>query len=576
MQDKEKSNETVKQGGFEFTVPAPTPIEQNDEPVSTLFKWGTLDTVKSEESQESEFNNCEVHHYATWQAGQKTPFDNLAKRVPVSFAHREDSAQQSSADLTLDTEVRKPLFHGQGDIVVVCVQNLTLDGLQQSIKRVKPGMILDLGGVHLVADGNLSITVDDITLRNGSLELTQGISVNACGVYMRDLTLISDSSKAATLKVVKRDCCIKRCKLTNTSGVGIQVTGAGSRLAMQQTTVHDCERSCICVSRSGILKIEEECSIQGSRSFHGISATDAGTELWIENSRIFNHFQDGIYVTNSAHACMENCEISGSRAFHGIAGKKFGTTVVLKNCQLLRCRESALIVELGAKARVTDSLISKSIKSPGIVADGHGSHVDILNSEIADCDVGGVLVRGNAAVKIQRTHVFGSTYGNGVVVAESGSHARIINSVIFQNCRNGVLILNQGRAIMESCDISSSTACNGVLVRDVGSQALLDRCQFAKNHSSNVCADAGAMCHVVSCRFNSARNGPSVLARGCRTYVKMTIEDDVVEAMQTDVHIFCRAKITMNEKKCKNRQKWPKLKPSAVFSSKLPFSSDRR
>ena len=107
MHDKEKSNETVKQGGFEFTVPAPIPFEQKDEPVSTLFKWGTLDTVKSDDSQESEFNNCEVHHYATWQAGDKTPFDNLARNAQVSFP-REDSAQQGSADLRVDSEVRDP------------------------------------------------------------------------------------------------------------------------------------------------------------------------------------------------------------------------------------------------------------------------------------------------------------------------------------------------------------------------------------------------------------------------------------------------------------------------------------
>lgn len=526
--------------------------------------------MRSSEIQEADYNNSECHHFNTWEQDQSTPFDKVSfKTLPI--CERGDSAQQSDsgnfAELCKDENVRqlhKILSKG-------CVQGLTLPLLQQSIKRAKPGAILDLGGMHIIEQGSLQITTPDITLRNGTLEMTQGLSVNACRVRLHDLTLISNSSKAAALRVSKKDCCLMRCNITNAKGVGVQVTGLGSVLTIQQTNVHNCERSCICVNRAGILRIGDGSIIQGSHSFHGISATDAGTELWIEHSKIFDNFQDGIYVTNSAHAALENCEIFGSRAFHGIAGKKFGTTIVLKNCRLENFRESAVVVEAGAKAKITDSVLKKCANGHGVVADGHGSHVDVLNCEISDCDTGSVLIQGNASSKIARTHIYGSSYGNGVVVSEQGSFSRIVNSVIFQNCRNGVLVMDEGKVILEDCDVSSSAAGNGVFVRD-NARATLNQCQMSKNHSSNLCVDSGSTCSASLCRFDGARNGPSVLVRGSRTSVDLVVEEASLDALQKDVYILNRAKIIMNGNKLRNRQKWPKLKQNNAFSRKMPFT----
>jgi len=556
--DGKHAHTASKNGGFEFIVPGEISAEECENLTSTLFKWGTLDAQKNSESQESAFNNSE-HHFDTWGEQHKTPFDAQSKtQIPISC--REDSARQS--DFTGLVEILKD------------ENGMMLPVLQRAIKNAKVGAVLDLGGMHIVEEGSLKIATSDITLQNGTLEVTQGLSVNASRVKLHDLTLISKSSKAAALRVLKKDCCLVGCTITNAEGVGVQVTSMGASLTMRETTVHDCDRSCVCVNRAGILRIGDGCLIHGSRSFHGISATDAGTELWIEDSKIFDNFQDGIYVTSSAHAALENCEIYGSRAFHGIAGKKFGTTVVLKNCRLHGFKESAVIVEAGAKAKVTDSCLKKCLNSHGVVADGHGSHVDIFNCEIADCDVGGVLIQGNATSKITKTHIYGSSYGSGVVVAEQGSFSRIINSVIFQNCRNGVLVMEEGKVTLEDCDVSSSTVGNGVFVRDGGS-ASLTQCQMSKNNCSNLCADSGATCYAAHCRFYEARNGPSVLARGRQTSVDLFVLDEFVEALEKDIYMLNRAKIVINENKCRNRQKWPKLKLNDAFARKMPFA-DRK
>lgn len=548
-----------KNGGFEFIVPREVSVEDSHKLATTLFKWGTLDAQKKSESRESAFNNLD-HHYDTWEESQSTPFDKEPQTPQIPLCLREDSAHQSDS-----TNLAEILKDENGSM---------LPALQRSIKKAKVGAILDLNGMHIVEQGSLQITTSDITLQNGTLELTQGLSVNASRVKLFGLTLISKSSKAATLRVSKKDCCLVGCDISNAEGVGVQVTSMGSSLTMQQTTVHDCDRSCVCVNRAGILRIGDGCLIHGSRSFHGISATDAGTELWIEDSKIFDNFQDGIYVTSSAHAALENCEIYGSRAFHGIAGKKFGTTIVLKNCQLHGFRESAVFVEMGAKAKITDSHLKKCINGHGVVADGHGSHVDIFNCEIGDCDVGGVLIQGNATSKITRTHIYGSSYGNGVVISEQGSFSKISNSVIFQNCRNGVLVTDEGKVTLEDCDVSSSTVGNGVFVRGGGS-ASLTQCQMSKNNSSNLCADSGATCYAAHCRFYEARNGPSVLARGQRTSVDLFVLDEFVASLEKDIYMLSRAKIVINENKCRNRQKWPKLKQNNAFSRKMPFA-DRR
>lgn len=451
---------------------------------------------------------------------------------------------------------------------------MNLASLQKSIKKAKPGSVLDLGGTHIVEDGSLQITTPNITLQNGILEIAQGLSVGACDVVLHDLKLIAKSSKAATLRVSKKDCCLIQCEITNSEGVGIQVTGVGTTLTMQRTTVHDCERSCVCVNRAGILKMSDGCVVRGSRSFHGISATDAGTELWIEASKIFDNFQDGIYVTSSAHAALENCEIYASHNFHGIAGKKFGTTIVLKGCILYKFKESALIVESGAKAKVSESSLKKCVNGYGVVADGHGSHVDILDTEISECNIGGVLIRGSASSRISRTHIFGSAYGNGVVVCEQGSFSRIMNSVIFQNCESGVLVTDDAKVNIEGCDISSSTAGSGVFVRE-DAHVILSSCQMSKNFAANVCADSGATCHAAQCKFDAARNGPYLMAKGYSTTIHVTVPEDAEANVQNNVYVLGRAKITVNDKKCRNRQRWPKVKTHQIFSRKLSYDTGR-
>mgnify|MGYP002259883276 CR=1 FL=1 len=134
--------------------------------------------------------------------------------------------------------------------------------------------------------------------------------------------------------------------------------------------------------------------------------------------------------------------------------------------------------------------------------------------------------------------------------------------------------MNEGKVTLEDCDVSSSTVGNGVFVRDGGS-ASLTQCQMSKNNSSNLCADSGATCYAAHCRFYGARNGPSVLARGRQTSVDLFVLDEFVASLEKDIYMLNRAKVVINEDKCKNRQKWPKLKLNNAFSRKMP-SADRR
>lgn len=550
MQLKEDKKDISKPHGFEFNLPRRVSSEEVEQSVYTLTHWGSIESKKFEDT-ETDYNNSTDNHFHTWKNGTTTPFDHASPQSPF----REDSANQENIT---------SLVESLKDNEVV-----TLPLLEKTINRLKTGSVLDLGGSHLSLEGNLVVANSDITIQNGTLELLHGMCIGGRRVILQDLTIICRSSKAAALRVTRKGCCVTRCKVTNSSGVGIQVTGLGTCVTLRQSRVYDCERSCVCVSRAAILKIEESV-ITGSKSFHGISATDSGTELWIEDSKIGNHFQDGAYITNNAHAVIEHCEVFNSHAFHGIAVKKFGTSAVLKNCYLHGFKESGLVVEMGAKVKMTDCSVKKCQKSQGIVIDGHGSHIEAVNCEVGDCDVGGILVQGNASSKIVKTHIFGSRYGNGIVIAEEGSYAHVLNSVIFQNCRNGVMVMYGAAATLEDCDVLSSTAASGVFVRGSDSKATLLSCRLSNNFASNVCADARGFIFVKSCTFDSARQGPSLMSRGRKTMISVEVPERDVKILESDLYSLRLGKIIMNEKKRKNKERWPKLKTGQIFFYEMP------
>lgn len=86
-------------GGFEFTLPQTASAHEIEQPVSTLYKWGTLESNKCpEEKQEESANNSFDNHYASWEKGEKTPFDIVETYAP--FARREDSANTTESCLT--------------------------------------------------------------------------------------------------------------------------------------------------------------------------------------------------------------------------------------------------------------------------------------------------------------------------------------------------------------------------------------------------------------------------------------------------------------------------------------------
>lgn len=97
---------------FEFIVPRPVSVEESEELQSTLFKWGTLETSKSKDSDGGD--DSPGLHYSSWKAGQSTPFDQSSRKHMLPFTQRSDSAiseySQEIGSFQLCREVSSTLF----------------------------------------------------------------------------------------------------------------------------------------------------------------------------------------------------------------------------------------------------------------------------------------------------------------------------------------------------------------------------------------------------------------------------------------------------------------------------------
>eukprot|EP00210_Caulerpa_lentillifera_P008140 g7774.t1 len=542
---------------FEFIVPRPVSVEESEELQSTLFKWGTLETSKSKDSDRD--GDSPGLHYSSWQKGQRTPFDPVSRKPMLPFNQRSDSAI---------SEYCQEIGSFQ-----LCKEVLTLSQLRKAAKKAKGGTILDLRGTTIKGEGLLIVSSPETTIQNGTIELSEGILVKAPGVALIDIRLSSQSSQSAAVSIVKRNCFIDRCTITNPEGSGVQVSGICSSLTIRRTTVFDCERNCVYVSRGGKLQMNDGCIIRGSRSFHGISASDKDTQITLQDSKIHDNCQDGIFVTQGVRAIVESCEIFGSKEFHGISGKKCGTSINLTNCKIHGNQESAVIIEQGAKAQLKDCSIRCSRNGHGIVAGSRGSHLSVTDSEVDNCSAGGILIFGSASSEIVRTHVHDSLNGNGIVISGSGSSTSLINSVVFCNVRNNILIENGGQVSVEDCDIFSSVRCNGILVRDKGSSAVLSRCNILKNQGCNIGVDAGATCSMSDCRVDDAVVGPNLIGRGRHTSIDAFATGSSANILRCSIVALKGASVKLNEQKARFRKSWNGLKLSSFFVCKVAYPS---
>ncbi|GMH42093.1 hypothetical protein BSKO_10012 [Bryopsis sp. KO-2023] len=396
------------------------------------------------------------------------------------------SSRNSTRSYSEDSsEVCSPNSENGGD----CNANLemTLRDIRRLLREAQAGDVIDLVGNDIQGSGSITISIDDVTLQNGRLDLSGGITVKARGVKLLNLEIHSSASQANALKIHSSDCTVTYCTISSREGSGVLVEGMASSASLRSCCIHDCFSNCLWVARGA----QVDCSsseICRSKKFHGVAADSSGTTLRLTGCRIHDNYQDGVLVAGGSDVSVDGCEIWGSTKFHGISVK----------------RQTSY-------AKVTRSKVFDNAQTCAYVCDG--GRLDFFFSEAWGASTYGLMCTGEGSViHSNKSHIFDSHLDTiritcGAALESDGGE--------FQGSRmaSSLVVLSGGHCTLRGVDISSSALC-GVWVSGEGSNAKILRNHIHDNEICNMFVDGGAWCVLSDSKMYGAKHGASVVAKG--------------------------------------------------------------
>lgn len=393
-----------------------------------------------------------------------------------------NSARSYSED---GSDVCSPNSENEGE----CSSELkmTLRDIRRLLKEAQSGDVIDLVGNDIEGSGSITITVDDVTLQNGRLNLSGGIIVKARGVKLLNLEINSTASKANALKIHAAECTVTYCTISSLEGSGVLIEGIGTSASLRSCCVHECFSNCLWVARGAHVDCTAS-EICRSKQFHGVAADNNGTTLRLTGCRIHDNYQDGVFVAGGSDVSVDGCEIWGSTKFHGISVKR-GTSY----------------------AKVTRSKVFDNAQTCVYVCDG--GRLDFFYSEAWGAATYGLMCTGEgSSIQSNKSHIFDSHLDTVRITCGAGL---VSDGGEFQGSRmaSSLVVLSGGHCTLRGVDISSSALC-GVWVSGDGSNAKILRNQIHDNEICNVFVDGGAWCVLSDSKMYGAKHGASVATKG--------------------------------------------------------------
>ena len=341
--------------------------------------------------------------------------------------------------------------------------------------------------ISAAGDGDFSTINEAVRNASASMRLVIRPGVyNESVIIDKDLEIFGEGRAEDVVLIGALSSCIQM--QTNKAIVqGLTLQGRGAKFG----------RSFFAVDISRGELVLENCDIS-SDSLSCVAIHGAYANPLINNCRIHDGADSGIYFFDNARGRIENCNVYHNRNVGAAVAQ--GANPLIKNCRIYEGGSGGVVVwGTGAAGTIEDcAIFGNRLANIGIS--------EYANPVFRRCKIygsrdAGVFVQQNGYGKLEDCDIYGNE--DAEVAVSSGGNPVLRNSLIHDGKASGIVLRDKGRALIDSCKIYDNADAGVSILGE--SIAAVRRCNIHRNKTVAVRVKEKSAVSIEDCDLRGNR-----------------------------------------------------------------------